>query len=95
MKIKNCAREMFWPEMNSDIKYIVRTCNICQQNHKRQRRETYIKFRHSDIPWIKVGTDLFEIYSKSYLLVVDYISNPFDISGISDKCSFTAVIHMK
>ena len=61
VKIKNRAREiMFWPGINNDIENIVRTCDVCQQ----QWRETFIPREIPDIPWTKVGTDLFEIYSK-------------------------------
>ena len=78
VKIKHHAREiMFWLGLNSDIKNIVKTCDLCQQHHKRQGRETYIPHGILNIPWIKVGTDLFEIFSKSYLIVVDYTSNFF------------------
>ena len=93
VKIKNRARDiMFWPGMNSEI---VRTCDACQQYHKRQQRETYITHEIPDIPWIKVGTDLCKIFSKSYLVLVDYISNFFDISEIPDKRSSTVVLHTK
>ena len=96
VKIKNRAREiMFWPGMNNDIENIVRTCDVCQQYHKRQRRETYIPHEIPDIPWTKVGTDLFEIFAKSYLIVVDYTSNFFDISEIPDKRSSTVGLHTK
>ena len=96
VKIKNCAREiMFWPEMNSDIENIVRTCDVSQQYHKRQHRETYIPHEIPDIPWTKVATELFEICTKSYLIVVDYTSDFFDISEILGKHSSTVVLHTK
>ena len=94
-KIKNHAREMFWPRMNNNIENIVRPCNKCQQYHKQQQRETFIPHEMLDIPWTKVGTDLFEIYSKSYLIVVDYTQNFFDISKILDKRSSTVILYMK
>ena len=43
----------------------------------------------------KPGTDLFEIFSKSYLIVVDYTSFFFNISEITDKRSSTVVLHTK
>ena len=49
----------------------------------------------TDIPWTKLGTNLFEIFTKSYLIVVDYTSNFFDISKIPDKHSSTVVHHTK
>ena len=63
--------------------------------HKRQRREIFITNEISYIPWTKVGVDFFEIYSKSYLIAVDYISNSFDISEMSNKRSSTVVLHVK
>ena len=64
-------------------------CDVCQQYQKQQPRETYIPHEMPDIPWTKVGTDLFEIFSKSYT------SNFFDISEIPDKRSSTVVLHTK
>ena len=94
--MKNCAREiMFWPGINNNIENIVRTCDVSQQYHKRQQRETYIPHEIPDIPWTKLGTNLFEIFTKSYLIVVDYTLNFFDISKIPDKRSSTVVHHMK
>ena len=61
--------------MNNDIKNIVRTCNLCEQYYTWQQRETFIPHEIPDMPWTKVGTGLFEIYSKSYLIVVDYASS--------------------
>ena len=45
--------------------------------------------------WTKVGTGLFEIFFKSYLIVVDYTSNFFNISKIPDNRSPTVVLHTK
>ena len=42
-----------------------------------------------------MGTDLFRLKSKSYLIVVDYTSNFFDISQLLDKLSSTVVTHTK
>ena len=78
-----------------DIENIVRMCDVCQQYQKQQPRETYIPHEMPDIPWTKVGTDLSEIFSKSYWIVVDYTSNFFDISEIPDKRSSTVVLHTK
>ena len=47
------------------------------------------------VPWSKVGTDLFDLESKSYLIVVDYTTNFYDISQIPDKLSSTVVTHTK
>ena len=81
--------------MKNKIENTHKTYNVCQQYHKRQRREIFIPNEIPYIPWTKVDTDLFEICSKSYLIAVDYSSNSFDISEISDKRSSTVVLHAK
>ena len=48
-----------------------------------------------EIPWTKVGTDLFILNSKIYLIVVDYTTNYFDISMLPNKESPTVVVHTK
>ena len=44
--------------------------------------------------WTKVGSNLFELKSKSYL-VVDYTTNFFDINLLPNKRSATIVTHLK
>ena len=49
----------------------------------------------STTPWTKVGTDLFELKGKCYLVVVDYTANFFYISLHPNKRSATVVTHTK
>ena len=49
----------------------------------------------STTPWTKVGTDLFELKGKCYLVVVDYTANFFYVSLLPNKRSATVVTHTK
>ena len=41
----------------------------------------------------KVGTDLFHLFNKSYVLVVDYNTKFFDLSQLLDAESHTVTKH--
>ena len=43
----------------------------------------------------KIGTDLFKLNERNYVIVVDYTTNFYDISQIPDKQSSTVVLHTK
>ena len=51
--------------------------------------------KHHDEPWAKVGTDLFHLNGKEYLLVIDYYSNYPEVVMLT-RTSFKQVIaHIK
>ena len=62
MKIKHRARQIiFWPRMDNNIKNIVTNCEVCQQYHKGQQKETYIPHEiHRTSPGLKQA----QIYLK-------------------------------
>ena len=48
-----------------------------------------------DRPWAKVGTDLFSISDTSYLIVVDYYSNFWEVDKLDNTDSVTVIKKMK
>uniref|UniRef100_A0A3P8TBT5 Integrase catalytic domain-containing protein n=1 Tax=Amphiprion percula TaxID=161767 RepID=A0A3P8TBT5_AMPPE len=46
-------------------------------------------------PWQKVGTDLFHLHGKDYLLVIDYYSNYPEIAQLSSTSAQSVIVHMK
>ena len=96
VKMKGHAREtIFWPGLNRDIENITNCCEQCLRYQNKQKSERVIPHEIPLVPWTKVGTDLFCLKSKSYLIVVDYTSNFFDISQLPDKLSSTVMTHTK
>ena len=96
VKIKNRAREIiYWPGINSDIENIVNSCEACQEYRNKQSNEPIINHEIPTIPWTKVGTDIFHLRGKPYLIIVDYTTNFFDISQLPNKLSSTVVAHTK
>lgn len=96
VKIKGRAREtIYWPGITSHIEEMVKTCDVCQQFQNKQRSESMLAHEIPDTPWSKVGTDIFTLNSKDYLIIVDYTTNYYDISLLTDKQSRRVVTQTK
>ena len=64
---------------------MISTCPACIEHQNYQQQETIISHDIPELPWMKVGTDLFTLFSNNYVIVVDYHSKFFEISLIPDK----------
>ena len=62
---------LFWPGMAKEIKQLCDACEPCQDLKPRNGPETLKLHDNGNVPWEKVGMDLFEIKGKQYLVVVD------------------------
>ena len=70
-KTRLLAKEhVFWPRINKDIEA---ACTRCQQFQRQQPKEPII-CQKPPAPWIKLGTDLFEIEGRDVLIIADYFS---------------------
>lgn len=95
-KTKSNARQaLFWPNMNKEIEDMVRNCDLCQRHNNRQSPEPQIPHDIPDQPWHKVGTDLFKLQGKDYLIVVDYYSKFFEIALLADTTAPTVIRRTK
>ena len=69
------AREtVFWPGISDDIRNTVKACDSCQKHKPAQHKEPLIPHDVPNLPWVKLGIDIFEHRSHHYLLVADYFS---------------------
>lgn len=55
------------------------------------QKETLMPHEILDRPWKKVGTDLFELDKKHYLITVDYLSNFWEIDRLYDLSSVAVI----
>ena len=91
-KTKQRAREvMFWPGMATDIHNLVAMCPICAPKGQSNPKEPLLPHDVPSRPWQKVGTDLFTLGSKTYLVTVDYYSRYFEVDELQSTTS-TAII---
>lgn len=74
---------------------MIEACSACQQFQSRNQREPLISHDIPELPWLKLGADIFEIQGQSYLLTVDYFSKYTVVLNIRDKSSHTIIRKMK
>lgn len=95
-KCKRRARTaVYWPGINTDIDKMVSNCEICLKHHTKQQKEPMITTELPTVPWQKVGTDLFHLNGKNYLLVIDYYSNFPEIALLSSMTATCVITHLK
>ena len=63
--------------MNSDIEETVKNCTKCADFQRKQPSKPPIPTETPELPFMMVGTDLFEFESNTYLLTVDYYYSKF------------------
>ena len=72
------AYSVWWPLITKQIEAMVNRCHICVKLRP-ERRESLMPLSFPDTPWTRLGTDLFELDRKTYLAVVDYTSQWFEV----------------
>ena len=93
-KVRACEA-LYWPGMSSEITDMISRCSTCVQLRRKHQREPLIPLPPVTEAWTRVGTDLFKMQGKDYLLVVDYHTNYPEISLLPDTTSSTVIKHTK
>ena len=95
VKCRQRARQsVWWPGLSQQLNELVLNCRTCckeRQNH----REPLIPSPYPGRPWEKLGADLFMLGSKTYLLVVDYMSRYVEIALLTSTKSNDVINHLK
>ena len=73
---------------------MVSNCETCCKNQL-QRAQPLVPSQLPDLPWQKVGTDLFEWRNKYFLLIVDYYSRYIEIAKLSQTTAEEVILHTK
>ena len=75
-RCKARAREaLYWPGMSSEITEMISRCSNCLEFRRKHQREPMQSLPPATEAWTRVGTDLFTMQGKDYLLVVYYYTN--------------------
>lgn len=88
-------RVLYWPGMARDIEMMVEKCEPCQQLQPQHQKEPLITHEIPELPWMKVGADIFELRGQSYLLLVDYLTKYPEVLNLPDKTAHTVIQKMK
>ena len=91
-KTQLLAREsVYWIGINKQIVKLCETCSLCQELLPKNTKEPLIMHEKPAHAWVKVGTDLFDIGSKSYLIISDYFSRFPVVKELPDSKSATVI----
>ena len=93
--LRRARESLFWPGMSTDVKIHVGRCETCCTFQVQQQRETLHPHEVPTRPWAKVGTDLFTLNDRSYLVTVDYYSNFWEVDYLQDTTSSTVIHKLK
>lgn len=84
-------KSLFWPGMAQDIEMMVEKCAPCQQLQPRLQKEPLITHNVPELPWLKVGADIFKLRGQSYLLLVDYLTKSPEVLNLPDKSARSVI----
>ena len=94
-KCRERARQsVWWPGLSRQLENLVTNCLTCHQSQI-QRAEPMIPSEFPELPWQKVGMDLFEWKKISYLLIVDYYSRYIEIAKLTNVTAEEVIRHTK
>lgn len=94
-KCRERARQsVWWPGLSKQLEDLVKGCSECCKAQV-QRAEPLLPSKFPELPWQKVGTDLFEWEKSMYLLVVDYFSRYIEIALLKQTTAEEIISHTK
>ena len=85
---------IWWPGLSKQLEEKVKQCSECCKNQL-QQAEPLMPTQLPELPWQKVGTDLFHWKSNQYLLIVDYYSRYIEISKLNRTTAEDIISHTK
>jgi len=88
-------RPVYWPDMNSQIKEALATCEVCAEYQASNPQQPMQTHKIPDRPWHQLGADLFTLQSKDYTVLVDYYPNFVEVSRLKDANSKAIIKFMK
>lgn len=91
------AREcLYWPAMSAEIKEYISACEICRElDTTSQAKETLMSHEVPSRPWEKIGTDIFTLDGKDYLVTIDYFSNFWEVDRLPNTKAITTILKLK
>ena len=85
---------VWWPGLYRDIQETVRQCSVSAKLHT-PSKEPLIPSVLPERPWQKLGSDLFELQGKDYLLIVDYFSRFVEVIKLTSTTSNAVITATK
>ena len=87
-KTKKRAKALFyWPSLSTEVENLVTSCLKCATFQNSSAKEPMIAHEIPDLPFNKVGCDIFDFNNRQYLVVVDYFSKWIECRELKNKTS--------
>ena len=88
---------VYWPGMCAAIERMVTMCSVRLKYQRANQKEPLLPHEVPQRPWQKLGADIFELNSNSYLVVADYYSKYPELCllNIKDKTAGSVITAMK
>ena len=95
LKSRERARQsVWWPGLSEELEETVKNCSVCIK-FQSPRAQPLLPIRMPDLPWPRVGTDLFEWKKTNYLLMIDYFSRWIEIAKLKQTTSQCVIDHIR
>ena len=94
-RIRRAREILYWPRMSAEIRDFVSRCTICQTYRPEQPREQLQPHEMPSRPWQKIAADLFVLGQQTFLTMVDYWSNFFEVVEIHKKTAQVVITQLK
>ena len=89
--LRRARDALYWPNMAKDIISMTAQCRACEEDGIAQPKEEHRAHAIPKLPWGKVGMDLFQCKGRDYLIIVDYLTDFFEVSNLSNTLAVTVV----
>ena len=83
---------VYWPSINKDIETLIKSCEICQQNSRRNTKDPALPREIPLVPWTLLEMYLFMLEDHTFLLVIDVMSQ-FPVIRILNNETARAVLN--
>ena len=93
--LRRARGKIFWLGMNRDIQNLAQSCEACEIRKPRNQNEPLLQHEDGNHPWDKVGTDIFMIENRQYLLTIDYFSNFVEVDYLTTPNSKQVIEKLK
>ena len=90
--VRLAKETVFWPNITQDIINFIKQCKICMKFKSSLPKEPLRCYDIPNLPWERLSCDLFELYGKTYLIVVDSFSKYPEVEEMNAGTSSDTVI---
>ena len=92
-RMKQLARGyVWWPGIDKELEFAVKTCADCQENHKSPARAPMHPWEWADRPWARIHIDYAgPVKSKIILVIVDAHSKWIEAHAVGSATSWATI----